>query len=107
MSTSVYTVQLNARATPEEAAAIRASARSAGLSVSRYLVRRATGEGAAPLSAEVREELAALRRALSRVGNNLNQLARTAHAGSYDAGAVEAAAAEVRGLGRRVLNRID
>ena len=107
MATSVYTVQLIARATPDEAEHVRAAARGAGLSVSRYLVRSATGDGPAPLPAEARDELAALRRALARVGNNLNQLARAAHAGGYDAAAVEAAAGEVRGLGRRVLHRLD
>ena len=107
MATDVYTVQLIARATPDEAERVRSAARGAGLSVSRYLVRQAAGTGPAPLTAEARDELAALRRALSRVGSNLNQLARAANSGGYDAAGVEAAAHEVRGLGRRVLHRLD
>ena len=107
VATAVYTVQLIARATPDEAERVRSAARGAGLSVSRYLVRQATGTGPAPLAAEARDELAALRRALARVGSNLNQLARAANSGAYDAAEVEAAAREVRGLGRRVLNRLD
>ena len=107
MATTLYTERLTVRATPEEAGRVRADAAAAGLTVSRYLVRQATGRESVLVGVETREELAALRRALSRVGNNLNQLARAAHAGGYDAAAVEAAAGEVRGLGRRVLHRLD
>ena len=107
VATTLYTERLTVRATPEEAGRVRADAAAAGLTVSRYLVRQATGRESVLVGVETREELAALRRALSRVGNNLNQLARAAHAGGYDAAAVEAAAGEVRGLGRRVLHRLD
>lgn len=107
VATTVYTERLTVRATPEEAARVRADAAAAGLTVSRYLVRQATGRESVLIGAEVRDELAALRRALSRVGSNLNQLARAANSGAYDAAEVEAAAREVRGLGRRVLHRLD
>lgn len=72
------TAQRNLRFTLAEDAQLQAAARAAGLSVSEYVRRRALGH---PVSFARRSTDPALAAALSRVGNNVNQLARAAHRG--------------------------
>jgi hypothetical protein len=89
-------VQVGFQVTSVERDHIREAASQAGLSVSEFLRRRALGRPVVPLAD------AAARKALRRVGVNLNQLVRRANAG----GAVEAEAraviAEVRAAVARV-----
>ncbi len=80
------TAQFRIRVTPREKDRIEHEAREAGLSSSDYLRRRALGE---PVVAQAD---AGAERQLRRVGVNLNQLVRAAHAGGLAAVAAEAGA---------------
>ena len=80
------TVSLQSLVTEREAAAVRAEASAAGLSVSAYVRRRLLGRPVAPLvlAATVDAAQTGLGRVgteLNRVGVNLNQLARRANEG--------------------------
>lgn len=71
------------RATSEEQKQIEAKAQSAGLTVSEYVRRVATGQAVAErLPAE-------LRQAITGVANNLNQLTRYAHLRQFDGQAID------------------
>lgn len=77
------TVTLRFRTTPDEQRQIEAKAKLAGLSLSEYVRRVATGQA-------VQERLSAeLRQVVSGVANNLNQLTRYAHLRQFDDQAIE------------------
>ena len=72
------TITLRFRATTEEQKQIEAKAKTAGLTVSEYVRRVATGQAVAErLPAE-------LRQVITGVANNLNQLTRYAHLRQFD-----------------------
>ena len=71
-----YPKPIPVRATPEEKEKIQALAKECGVSVSRYLVRRATEEKP-PLTHEEREEFLLLLTQLRMIGTNLHLLSRT------------------------------
>ncbi|WP_084267336.1 plasmid mobilization protein [Azohydromonas lata] len=71
-------VKFFARLTPEEAAAIKASAKTAGLSQSEYVGRLAMNPTAAgAVGVPALQALAESNRQLLAIGRNLNQIART------------------------------
>lgn len=75
---------------------IREAASQAGLSVSEFLRRRALGRPVVPLAD------AAARKALRRVGVNLNQLVRRANAGGATETEARAAIDDVRSALARI-----
>lgn len=89
-------VQVGFQVTSVERDQIREAASQAGLSVSEFLRRRALGRPVVPLAD------AAARKALRRIGVNLNQLARRANAGGATEAEAQAAIAEVRAAVARV-----
>lgn len=94
-------VKLNIRITEDEHAAFQAVAEASGLTVSeavRHLVRQASDRLA--IQADELDAIAAARRELSAVGNNLNQIARLAAVGRLTWSARDAAL--VRKVGARV-----
>ncbi len=71
------------RASAEEQKQIETKAKTAGLSVSEYVRRVATGQA-------VQERLPAeLRQVVTGVANNLNQLTRYAHLRQFDSKAID------------------
>jgi antitoxin component of RelBE/YafQ-DinJ toxin-antitoxin module len=94
-------VKLNIRITEDEHSAFQAVAEASGLTVSeavRHLVRQASDRLA--IQADELDAIAAARRELSAVGNNLNQIARLGAVGRLTWNARDAAL--VRKLGARV-----
>ncbi|PAP74563.1 plasmid mobilization protein [Rubrivirga marina] len=89
-------VQVGFQVTSVERDQIREAASQAGLSVSEFLRRRALGRPVVPLAD------AAARKALRRIGVNLNQLVRRANAGGATEAKAQAAIAEVRAAVARV-----
>ncbi|WP_343244519.1 plasmid mobilization relaxosome protein MobC [Streptomyces sp. SID11385] len=76
------------RLSDDEHAEIAAAARARGITVARFLATTAltSARGSTPTHSNEQldagiDELAALRTALARIGNNLNQIARTYNAG--------------------------
>ena len=86
------TARIELRLTPDEKGRVERAAEAAGRSASDYLRRRALGQ---PVVARADAEA---KRALSRVGGNLNQVVRRANAGGVAGleGEVRAVLAEVR-----------
>lgn len=77
------TITLRFRASTEEQKQIEAKAKLAGLSLSEYVRRVATGQ-------TVQERLPAeLRQVITGVANNLNQLTRYAHLRQFDGKAID------------------
>ena len=94
-------VKLNIRITEDEHASFQAVAEASGMTASeaiRHLVRQASGRLA--IQADELEAIAAARRELSAVGNNLNQIARLGAVGRLTWNARDAAL--VRKVGARV-----
>ena len=78
------TLMMRFRVSAEEQKQIEAKAQMAGLSVSEYVRRVATGQA-------VQERLPAeLRQTITGVANNLNQLTRYAHLRQFDSKAIDA-----------------
>jgi antitoxin component of RelBE/YafQ-DinJ toxin-antitoxin module len=95
-------VKLNIRITEDEHASFQTVAEASGLTVSeavRHLVRQAISDRLA-IQADELDAIAAARRELSAVGNNLNQIARLGAVGRLTWNARDAAL--VRKLGARV-----
>ena len=89
-------VQVGFQVTSVERDRIREAASQAGLSVSEFLRRRALGRPVVPLAD------AAARRALRRVGVNLNQLVRRANSGGATEAEARAAIDDVRAALARI-----
>ena len=89
-------VQVGFQVTSVERDRIREAASQAGLSVSEFLRRRALGRPVVPLAD------AAARKALRRVGVNLNQLVRRANSGGATEAEARAAIDDVRAALARV-----
>ena len=89
-------VQVGFQVTSVERDRIREAASQAGLSVSEFLRRRALGRPVVPLAD------AAARKALRRVGVDLNQLVRRANAGGATEAEARAAIGEVRAALARI-----
>lgn len=76
-------ITMRFRASAEEQQQIEAKAKAAGLTVSEYVRRVATGQAVAErLPAE-------LRQVITGVANNLNQLTRYAHLRQFDGKAID------------------
>ncbi len=89
-------VQVGFQVTSVERDRIREAASQAGLSVSEFLRRRALGRPVVPLAD------AAARKALRRVGVNLNQIVRRANAGGAAEAEARAAIDDVRAAVARI-----
>ena len=89
-------VQVGFQVTSVERDRIREAASQAGLSVSEFLRRRALGRPVVPLAD------AAARKALRRVGVNLNQLVRRANSGGATEAEARAAIDDVRAALARI-----
>ncbi len=99
-------VKLNIRITEDEHAAFQAVAEANGLTVSeavRHLVRQASDRLA--IRADELDAIAAARRELSAVGNNLNQIARLGAVGRLTWNARDAALVRKVGRGSMTLSK--
>lgn len=111
-NTRQRTETLYARLTPDEKAAFLERADSAGMTAAAFLRAAALGDAGPRAQRRAPADKAALLQLLGelgRIGNNVNQLARTANAGlDLDAAALKEAVAailEMRELTRAALNR--
>ncbi|MFT9015848.1 MAG: plasmid mobilization relaxosome protein MobC [Acetobacter sp.] len=79
------TSRLSVRASPSELARWNSVARHLGHATTAHWIRAllTTSELAGDDGQQVGSELRSLRHALSRIGNNLNQLAHSAHCGDH------------------------
>lgn len=90
--------QLHLRLTEAEAARIRAAAESRGLTVSAYVRRAALGGEVPPAPVADAGELRELYAELRRIGNNLNQIARSMNRYGLDGAAPSAVRASLAKL---------
>ena len=98
----LYPKSTRVRLTEEEHRCLRDRANQAGLSISRYLIKRALAQGATKLEEKEDAEIRTFQRdwainEVARVGNNLNQIARQLNSqrGSISTERVESALAAV------------
>lgn len=95
------TARILIRALPEEQQEIRDRARAAGLSAPEFLRRAALSRRIDPQARLTAEAL----RELSRIGNNLNQIAYEAHIGRYNQEKALTALAEVRRIAASLVGK--
>jgi predicted Zn-dependent peptidase len=86
------TARIMVRATPEEADEIRSLAAAAGVTVPEFLRRSGLSR---KLDMQARSTAESLRQ-LSRIGNNLNQIAHLAHLGEYNQQSAQVVLDDVR-----------
>lgn len=96
-----YPHRFPVRVTAQERGTIQQEAKSAGLSVSRYLARTVT-ERRYPPTIRDREELFRIRFLLEKASTNLNQVAHRLNASARNTHVVPPTLAEIRDVARMV-----